>query len=114
METNEIYAQYCRFWELFKTSPKYRNRRACSFVQWQARSPMARQAMLQHLEKNGPPSEANPYFWIQDFDEPEPTNWNGRALRNGVQYVTARWKGKWGTYSMEDVKQFNLETYGRD
>ena len=34
---------------------------------------------------------------------------NGRALSQGVQYVTAKYNGKWGTYSMEDVEKFGLE-----
>ena len=87
MEINELYAQYCRFWELFKAIPKYRNRRACSFTQWRARDDAAREAMLDYLEKNGPPPKANPYFWIQDFDEPEPQWLTGqgqeKALRDG-------------------------------
>jgi hypothetical protein len=111
MEINEIYAQYCRFWELFQTCPKYRNRRACSFGQWKARSQAAREVMIQALERDGPPKEANPYFWIQDFDEPEPFNWNGHALDPKKRYVTAKWKDKWGTYAVEDVERFNLKRH---
>ena len=109
MEINDIYAQYCQFWDLFRTCNKYRNRRASAFGQWKERTQPARNAMLQTLQKEGPPNEANPYFWIQDFPEPVPTNWNGHTLQPGTQYVTAKWNGKWGTYTMEDVRDFNLE-----
>ena len=54
MEINEIYAQYCRFWDMFKAIPKYRNRRACSFNQWKARDDAAREAMLDHLKTGEP------------------------------------------------------------
>ena len=40
----------------------------------------------------------------------EPKDWNGQTLKDGVQYVTAKYNGKWGTYTMEDVIQFKMET----
>ena len=42
----------------------------------------------------------------------EPTNWNGKALDTGKQYVTACWNGKWGTYTIEDARDFGMETRG--
>ncbi len=40
----------------------------------------------------------------------EPTNMNGRALKEGVRYVSALYNGQWGMYTEEDVKKFNLKT----
>ena len=59
----------------------------------------------------------NPYYAIYDNAYPprqqqqpsEPTDWNGRALEKGVQYITAKYNGRWGLYSKEDVELFGLE-----
>ena len=113
MEINEIYAQYCRFWDLFKAIPKYRNRRACSFNQWKARDDAAREAMLDHLKKNGPPRNANPYFWLQDFEEPEPENLNGSrrydTLVKTTPLVSAVYNGSYGVYTLDDALKHNLD-----
>ena len=45
---------------------------------------------------------------LADFD-PKPENWNGRELEKDVAYVTAKFNGKWGTYTQQDVELFNLE-----
>ena len=41
--------------------------------------------------------------------EPEPTNYNGRSLKPGVQYVIAKYKGAYGTYSVQDAQEFGME-----
>ena len=46
---------------------------------------------------------------ISDFN-PQPTNWNGLELQKGVKYKAAKWQGKWGTYSIQDIRNFELET----
>ena len=58
----------------------------------------------------------NPLFAIKDNDTAEPFNWNGHALESGRQYVTAKYNGSWGTYTIEDVRDFNLEVkqYGKN
>ena len=45
---------------------------------------------------------------LADFD-PKPENWNGRELDRNTRYVTAKFNGKWGTYTQQDVELFNLE-----
>ena len=45
---------------------------------------------------------------VGDFD-PQPDNWNGRELEKGRQYKTAKWNGKWGTYTVEDVENFGMK-----
>lgn len=39
----------------------------------------------------------------------EPENYNGRSLKSGVQYVIARYKGSYGTYSLEDAQAYGME-----
>ena len=46
---------------------------------------------------------------IRAYQMPEPTNYNGRTLKQGVQYVIAMYKGTYGTYSMEEARAFGME-----
>ena len=46
---------------------------------------------------------------ISDFN-PQPTNYNGRELAKGVTYKTAKWQGSWGTYTLQDIQDFDLVT----
>lgn len=39
----------------------------------------------------------------------EPINYNGRSLKQGVQYVIAKYKGAYGTYSLEDAQAYGME-----
>ena len=43
------------------------------------------------------------------YQLPEPTNYNGRTLKPGVQYVIAKYNGSFGTYSLEDAREFGME-----
>ena len=45
---------------------------------------------------------------LADFD-PKPENWNGRELDRNTRYVTAKYNGRWGLYTKEDVEIFGLE-----
>ena len=37
-----------------------------------------------------------------------PTNYQGRKLP-AVPVFSAKWQGKWGMYTIEDIKKFNME-----
>ena len=39
----------------------------------------------------------------------EPTNYNGRSLQSGTQYVIAKYKGAYGTYRIEDARTFEIK-----
>ena len=40
---------------------------------------------------------------------PEPTNYNGRSLKPGVQYVIAKYNDEYGTYTLEEAQEFGME-----
>ena len=40
---------------------------------------------------------------------PDPTNYNGRRLKPGVTYVIAKYKGSYGTYTLEEAVAFGLD-----
>ena len=43
------------------------------------------------------------------YQIPEPTNYNGRSLKAGVQYVIAKYKGYYGTYTLAEAREFGME-----
>ena len=100
------------FWDLIKPDITFANRHAAAEQAWSNSPPEKRQAMTAWLRKRGAYPKRNPYFFIIDFRMPaeEPTNMNGRALKEGVRYVSALYNGQWGMYTEEDVKKFNLKT----
>ena len=109
----EIY--FSTFWDLFNPTPDYYNRLAAAHVEWDKCSAAKQMAIIQKLQStDGQITQPNPYFFIQDFPEPTPTNLNGtiqgEQLLNARQAKTAFYNGKWGLYSLEDIQLFNLKT----
>ena len=98
-----------KFWNRYPLAPEYRNRYYVTRDLWQKRTLVAQQAMIDMLAAK--PDTAigrNPFFFVQDFPEPTPTNYNGRALPN-EPVVIARYNGKWGTYKVSDAELFRME-----
>lgn len=100
-------------WKLLRPKGEYVRRvNACGKI-WRGLSYNRRKHIyetIESLQAQGKPVNPNPLFAILDNDNAEPFNWNGHALQPGTQYITAKWQGKWGTYSIDDVRDFNLET----
>lgn len=65
---------------------------------------------IRALKAQGKYVNPNPLFAIQDNDNAQPFDWNGHSLEANRQYVTAKYNGKWGIYTIEDVRDFELET----
>ena len=87
----EIIEQFNRFWRNYRVDETlFPRRRAATLKLWIDKHPAAREAMLAEVEANGGPKGKTPYFYVQEFAEPEPTNYNGRRLKPGVTYVIAR------------------------
>lgn len=112
MTINQSYTAFCEFWETYRPADKYANRRSCTFAQWLKRSPPAQRAMLLHVRNHIVNPERNPFFWVQDFPEPIPKNYNGSREFDSVilttTLVTAEYKGKYGIYTLNDAKDFNM------
>lgn len=103
--------QFYEFWKAAKPAKEFSNRFRAVEREWNNRSAMAQKAMLRDVtEHSGLQANKNPYFYVVDYPEPAPYNWNGHELDKTKQYVTAEWNGTWGLYSIEDVRLYNLKT----
>ena len=106
----EIIEQFNTFWRNYQVDERlFPRRRAATLKLWMDKPPVVREAMLKEVTANGGPKGKNPYFFVQEFVAPEPTNCNGRGLKPGVTYVIAKYKGLYGTYSLEEAREFGME-----
>ena len=107
MDFNQSYAEFCNtIWTYFEQG-RYGNRKSATYHVWTQQSPAARALMRQYLESNGAPNK-NPYFWVQDFGVPQPTNYNGYSFPMGAQMVIAIYNGKGGIYTKADAELYNM------
>ena len=84
----EIIEQFNRFWQNYRVDEgRFPHRRAATLRLWIDKHPLAREAMLKEVEENGGPKGKNPYFYVQEFPDPEPQWLTGqgqeKALRDG-------------------------------
>ncbi len=101
------------FWTLMSPDSQFNDRKKAAEVEWN-QHPEKHIAIIQWLKKHGQYKNRNPFFFIQDFKVSVgpmrvPTNWNGHPLQDGIQYVTAKYNGIWGTYTLDDARDFNME-----
>lgn len=102
-----------KFWKYFAPSAEYQNRRAATQMIFKARSVAAQKAMISSLSLGEGGERGNPYFFVSDFPEPTPTNWSGteeggKMLDDGRAKI-ALYNGKYGVYSLEDIRLYNLQ-----
>lgn len=110
MFNTEIIEQFNTFWRKYQVDERlFPRRRAATLKLWMDKPPVVREAMLKEVTANGGPKGKNPYFFVQEFVAPEPTNCNGRGLKSGVTYVIAKYKGLYGTYSLDEARAFGME-----
>ena len=68
-----IVEEFNRFWDLFSVDERlFPHRRVCTLNLWMQMPPEKRSAIIEELERNGPPRRANPYFYVQDFGRVTP------------------------------------------
>ena len=108
MNIKTLYVQYCKeFWDYFLPLDLSRDRKGITFDQWRLRTPAARKAMYLWLKENGAPKK-NPFYWVQDFPEPVPTNYNGRNMPDGQEMYIAVYNGQAGIYTRQDVEDYEM------
>ena len=106
---------FLTFWKLFNPAPEFANRKIATAKIFDEATKAKQIALLRSLPfREGEGVGLNPYFYVNNFPEPTPTNLNGTLqgaeMLNTNQAKTAFYDGKWGLYSLEDIQLFNLKT----
>ena len=96
-----------KFWNLFSPSAGYQNRRASTQMIFEARSQAARKAIIDDLEAAGRGTQENPYFYVQDFPEPQPLWKTGGET--GEDLVQVRYNGAYKICTRATMELFGLE-----
>ena len=97
------------FWQAYRPDEiRYPHRKPATYRLWCSRILPARQAMLDYIKTQGAPKWKNPYFFVQDFPEPAPTDWNGKKADEPTEIACCN--GQWGMYTLTDIRLYNLQT----
>ena len=104
--------QDCMFeklWKFFNPAPEYLNRRAATQMIFEARSDAAQKAIVEAAQEGGgyhPGDQQNPYFFVQDFPEPQPIFLRGDE---GGDIVQVRYNGAYKLCTRATMELFGLE-----
>ena len=96
------------FWEAYHPNEiRFPRRRAATFRAWNERTVAARKAMLAKVKAEGAPEWKNPYFYVVDFPEPQPTFLRGDEP--DMDIVQVRYNGRFCLCSRATMELFGLE-----
>ena len=98
-----------KFWKFFNPAPEFHNRRAATQMIFEARSHAAQRAMVEAAQEGAPghPGDnQNPYFFVQDFPEPQPVFLRGDE---GGDIVQVRYNGTYKLCHRATMELFGLE-----
>ena len=96
-----------KFWKFFNPAPEFHNRRAATQMIFEARSHAAQKAMLDSLSLGeGGGRGVNPYFFVQDFPEPQPVFLRGDE---GGDIVQVKYNGTYKLCHRATMELFGLE-----
>ena len=102
-----------KFWKFFNPAPEFHNRRAATQMIFEARSHAAQRAMVEAAQEGAPGhpgDEQNPYFFVQDFPEPQPLFLRGDE---GGDIVQVKYNGTFKLCTRATMELFGLE-WNRD
>ena len=98
-----------KFWKFFNPAPEFHNRRAATQMIFEARSEAAQRAMVEAAQEGAPghPGDnQNPYFFVQDFPEPQPVFLRGDE---GGDIVQVKYNGTYKLCHRATMELFGLE-----
>jgi hypothetical protein len=99
-----------KFWNYFKPSAEYQNRRAATQMIFEARSEVAQKAIIEAAQEGGgyhPDDQQNPYFFVQDFPEPQPDWKTGGEINEDL--VQVLYNGHFKICTRATMELFGLE-----
>ena len=99
------------FWKFFsKAMPtEFHNRKGATKIAFEQRSEVAQRAMIEAAQEGAPGhpgDQQNPYFFVVDFPEPQPTFLRGDESGDIVQ---VRYNGVYKLCTRETMERFNLQ-----
>ena len=97
------------FWKYFAPSAEYNNRKEATRQLFESRSEVAQKALVEAAQEGAPghPGDnPNPYFFVQDFLEPQPTFLRGDE---GGDIVQVRYNGAYKLCSRATMELFGLQ-----
>jgi len=99
---------FLEFWDNYKVNElRFPNRKVATFEQWQKRSYAARKAMRDMVMNEGAPAWKNPFFFVQDFPDPQP-EWK-RGDETDEDLVQVKYNGRFKICTRATMELFGLE-----
>lgn len=100
-----------KFWKFFSVAmpTEFKNRQAATQMLFEARSEAAQQAIIEAAQEGAPGhpgDQQNPYFFVQDFPEPQPVFLRGDE---GGDIVQVRYNGTFKLCTRATMELFGLE-----
>ena len=104
-----------KFWKFFSKSmpTEFHNRKGATKIAFEQRSEVTQRAMIEVAQEGAPGhpgDQQNPYFFVQDFPEPQPEFLRGDEDGDIVQ---VKYNGMFKLCTRETMQRFNLE-WSRD
>ena len=102
-----------KFWDLYKPDEfRFPNRKNATHRLWHDRIPAAQKAMLAYVTENSVPKWKNPYFFVQEFPDPQPEFLSGaqqeKNWKNGIPMVQVKYGDKFLICTKQTQLDFNL------
>ena len=92
---------------------RFPNRKRATYRLWSTRIPAAQKAMLAYVTENSVPKWKNPYFFVQEFPDPEPEFLSGaeqdRLRAQGIPLVQVKYGDEFKICTRETSEEFGLE-----
>ena len=105
---------YQNFWDLYKPDEiRFPNRKRATYRLWRDRIPATKKAMLAYVKENSVPKWKNPYFFVQEFPDPEPEFLSGQQQeqnwKDGIPMVQVKYGGKYLICTKQTQQDFGLD-----
>lgn len=101
------------FWKQYKPDEiRFPNRKRATYRLWCDRLPATRKAMLAYVIENDVPKWKNPYFFVQEFSDPQPEFLSGqdqeRNWKSGIPMVQVKVGSRFLICTTQTQQDFNL------
>ena len=104
---------YQEFWKNYKPDEiRFPNRKRATYRLWRTRIPATQKAMLAYVTEKSVPKWKNPYFFVQEFSDPDPEFLSGaqqeKNWKNGIPMVQVKVGNRFLICTTQTQQDFNL------